>query len=303
MAAFARAKRVTDPLNDKVKARIVGNFRFEPVYVSSGSEHGGENSGYDDSPCLSDLVHGFLEDDAGVADSPEYDSHSERDISMSDPTDVIEDLVNPAVMINIDSFRNALLAHVSNAMAVFSCARSNKPVFRRNVMAFLRNLGYNAAICKTKWESSGGLTSGNYEFIDVVRLESGTSQSHRYFVDLDFAGEFVIARPTRHYELLLQTLPEVFVGRSEDLKQIVKAMSDAAKRSLKSRGLSLPPWRKNRYMQNKWFGSHRRTVNVIPANSQSLPPPTNPSFAVKCRSVGFDAVNGSLFVPATARTR
>ncbi|GFS28286.1 sulfate/thiosulfate import ATP-binding protein, putative [Actinidia rufa] len=226
--------------------------------------------------------------------SAEYDSDSERDPAISDPVDVIDDLVNPAVTINADSFRNVLLGHVNKAMAVFWSVTSNKSVLRRNVMTFLRNFGYNAAICKSKWETSGGLTSGCYEFIDVLR-----SDSARYFIDLDFAGEFAIARPTNHYDRMFQTLPRVFVGRSEELKQIVKVMSDAAKRSLKSRGLSLPPWRKNRYMQNKWFGSYRRTANVFP----SMPPPANRGLAVKCRSVGFDAVDGRLPFPATSRTR
>ncbi|KAF7119760.1 hypothetical protein RHSIM_Rhsim13G0051000 [Rhododendron simsii] len=304
MAGFARAKRVTDPLNDRVKALIVGQAGREPVYASSGSEHGGEEY----SPCLSELIHGFLEDDAGGGgggrggESPDCESDSERDPSMCDQTDVIGDLVNVSITMNADSFRNSLSAHVSNAATAFkfSSVKPSRSVLRRAVMASLRELGYNAAICKTKWERSGGLTAGNYEFIDVVvQPDPATSQSHRYFIDLDFVAEFEIARPTDRYERLLEKLPGVFIGRGEELKEIVKVMSDAAKRSLKSRGLSLPPWRKNRFMQNKWFGPYRRTVNAIPANSPSV----LTGFAVKCRSVGFDAVNGRLFFPATTRTR
>ncbi|KAL8266397.1 hypothetical protein R6Q59_003741 [Mikania micrantha] len=87
-------------------------------------------------------------------------------------------------------------------MEVFQSTRSNKQIFHRNVMLFLQNLGYNAAICKTKWESSGGLTSGNYEFIDVVRSDSGT----RYFIDGNFSGEFDIARETKHFRRIRQHL-------------------------------------------------------------------------------------------------
>ncbi|KAL0390274.1 UNVERIFIED_CONTAM: hypothetical protein Scaly_0384500 [Sesamum calycinum] len=193
-----------------------------------------------------------------------------------------------------------LAAHVWKAVQVFSGLRSNKQMMRRNVMAYLRNCGYNAAICKTKWESSGGLTAGNYEFIDVLRKEYST----RYFVDLDFASEFEIARPTISYERLLQYVPRVFVGTSEDLKQILKLVSDSARRSLKSGGLHLPPWRKHRFMQNKWLGPHRRTVNLFPA-SFSSPSTAKQGYGVKCRAVGFDAsVNGGqLLFPATARTR
>ncbi|KAJ6692977.1 hypothetical protein OIU79_014668 [Salix purpurea] len=143
-------------------------------------------------------------------------------------------------------------------MEAFSCLRNQRPVLRRKVMSFLRDLGHNAAICKTKWESSGGggLTAGGYEFIDVVQSKSSTLQNRR----------------------------------SEDLKTIVRSISDAAKKSLKSRELSLPPWRKNRYMQNKWFGPYRRTVKPSPETTPSVD-------VVKCRCVGFDAaVNGRLFV-------
>ncbi|KAM2843548.1 hypothetical protein COP1_026245 [Malus domestica] len=63
--------------------------------------------------------------------------------------------------------------------------------------------GHNAAICKTKWTSSGNITSGSYEFIDVVPVQSGSSMwQSRYFVDLDFAAQFEIAP-------VLQRLPGI----------------------------------------------------------------------------------------------
>ncbi|XAR58767.1 hypothetical protein NMG60_11014298 [Bertholletia excelsa] len=298
-AGFARAKRVTDPLDDKARARIV-----EPAYVSSGSSHGGENADQgDDSSCLSDLIHGFLEYDAVEGDPPDYDSCSERDSSVVDSDDLLEDFLDLTVANDGDSFRNMLSVDVSKAIAVFLRVKLNKTVFRRRVMGFLRELGYNAAICKTKWPSYGGVTGGNHEFIDVVRSDSARSRYHRYIVDLGFRGEFEIARPTHQYERLLQALPEVFVGTGVELKHMATVMSDAAARSLKSRGLDLPPWRKNRHMQNKWFGPYRRTTNAIPENSPSLLIPTSQSFEVKCRSVGFDTVNARLSLPATTRTR
>ncbi|KAL3517855.1 hypothetical protein ACH5RR_020444 [Cinchona calisaya] len=300
MSAFARIKRVTDPLDDKVKARIV------PEYFSSGSEHSAHADDDDVvSPSLSDLVYGFLIDDS-TSRTQSDDSESERDSSVYDSVDSIEDLIKPIVQNNADAFRNMLFANVTKAIEVFSCVKSNMPVLRRNVMAFLRNLGYNAAVCKTKWETSGGLTAGNYEFIDVLRSDS-LNRITRYFVDLDFAKEFEIARPTSPYERAVRSIPRVFVGRSEELKQILKVMSDAAKRSLKSRDLFLPPWRKHRYVQNKWLGPYKRTINVFPVTSSAFPqaPPLKQNSAVKCRSVGFDvaAVNGRLLFPAITRTR
>ncbi|KAI3450813.1 hypothetical protein Pfo_007478 [Paulownia fortunei] len=300
MYGFTRMKRVTDPLDDKVKARIVGRDRAEPGYVSSGSEHSAQ-ADYDvTSSSLSELFFGFAVDDDGESSPESNDSDSERDPSMYDSSYRNVDLIKPILLDQTDEYKKVLKAHVLKAVQVFSCVKSDKQIMRRNVMAFLRDYGYNAAICKTKWESSGGLTAGNYEFIDVLKKDSST----RYFIDLDFASEFEIARPTNSYERLLQYLPRVFVGKNEDLKQILKAMSDASKRSLKSRGLHLPPWRKHRFMQNKWLGSYRRTANLFPATFSS-PSPVNKSYAVKCRAVGFDAaVNGGrLLFPAPARTR
>ncbi|KAF2284562.1 hypothetical protein GH714_027035 [Hevea brasiliensis] len=257
MSVFVRAKRVTDPLDDKAKARLVG---AQLSYVSSGSEHS-----TDDSPCLSKLVHGFLEDDSDTQ-SLGYESDSDQDDSVADCTDFVEDIVGSATGNSTDS---------------------------RKVMSFLRELGHNAGICKTKWNSSGGLTAGSYEFIDVV--QSSSTWQNRYIIDLDFASQFEIARPTSQYLKPLQSLPRVFVGRNEELKIIIKAMCDAARRSLKSKNLSLPPWRKNRYMQNKWLGPYRRTTNPTPASS--LTSVIHPVNGVTCRLVGFDdGVSGRLFV-------
>lgn len=113
-------------------------------------------------------------------------------------------------------------------------------------------------------------------------------------IDLNFISEFEIARQTSHYEQLLRTLPSVFIGKGDNLKQIVRIMSEGARISLKRQGLHLPPWRKNRFMQCKWFGKYKRTVNLVPASTYS---PVE-ECAVKCRSVGFVP-----FITATTRTR
>lgn len=286
-------KRVTDPLDEKMKARIVG---------SSGSEHSAHADDDDiASPSFSDLVFGDLENTAGD-ETPENDSDSELDVSMCDSIDRIEIMPSPVFRSEFDLFRNVIVSCATKGLEVFSCFKSNKSMLQRNVMAYLRNFGYNAAVCKTKWEKSGGLAAGNYEFIDITKSDSTT----RYFVDLDFKAEFEIARPTIQYERLLQSLPNIFVGKSEELKQILRAMSDAARRSLKSRGLTFPPWRKHRFMQNKWFSSYRRTTNIIPtASSPAWFSPSKETNAAKCRTVGFHttAVNGCLLFPATTRTR
>ncbi|KAH7850203.1 hypothetical protein Vadar_029168 [Vaccinium darrowii] len=84
-----------------------------------------------DSPCLSILIHSFLEDDTAIGgELSDYESDSKRDLSMPDPMDVIEELVNQSVTIKADSIGNSLSTHVSNAMATFkfSFVKPNKSV-------------------------------------------------------------------------------------------------------------------------------------------------------------------------------
>lgn len=287
---------MTDPLDDKVKERIMGSNRlYNPVYISSGSEHSCQHDDVeeDDAPCLSNLLCGFLDELDSVAEENDV-SDLEHDSDCQMYNDDFEILKQAIIDESADQYRNILLGQVLKAIETFWFVKSNGSLLRRNVMAFLRSGGYNAGICKTKWESSGGLTAGNYEFIDVH--QSDDPKSCRYFIDLNFISEFEIARRTSQYQRLVRTLPSVFIGKSHNLKQIVKIMSNGSRRSLKSQGLHLPPWRKNRFMQSKWFGKYRRTVNLVPVNSYSLVKES----VVKCRTVGFDAVKVIL---ATTRTR
>jgi uncharacterized protein (TIGR01615 family) len=131
---------------------------------------------------------------------------------------------------------------------------------RRFVMSSLRFAGYNAAICKSRWDQTIGHLAGDYEFIDVV-IEESKLKNERFFVDIDFKAQFEIARPTDEYSALLQKIPNLFVGRAEKLCGIIKIMCNAARRSLKERGMCIPPWRKYRYMQTKWVSSYKRTTN------------------------------------------
>lgn len=287
---FARKKRVTDPFDEEAKARLVGgNFR-QLSGVSSGSEHSGDGE-FTSSPSLSELVHDFLEEDnENECDSTENDFDSERVDSVSECLDSVEDLLKlRGENADADSYLNMLRVHVSEASVKFAFLKEGSfSVFNRNVMSFLHEKGYNAAICKTRWESSGGLTAGSHEFIDVVRSGSSTLPT-RYFVELDFAGQFEIARPTSRYTEIMSYVPGIFVGTSEELKRTVLSLCGAVKLCLRSRGLSIPPWRKNRYMQNKWFGPYRRTTNPVQGNPA---PGVVSSFSgAKCRLVGFnDAV-------------
>ncbi|PWA47582.1 PDDEXK-like protein [Artemisia annua] len=304
-----RSKRVTDPLTERAKDRIVGRDKMEIVYTSSGSEHSDQiddsSSFSSSSSCqsLSYLIHCFNEfDDQEDLQEDVITNDQDSDSSDSDRIEAkVDEIVTTLCNLDVDRFRNVLYANVAKAMQYFQCVepKLNPQVLNRNVMFYLQKIGYNAAICKTKWPSCGGLAAGNYEFIDVVQSDT------RYFVDLNFSGEFEIARETNEFHRLFTKLPNVFIGKSDELKVIVKLMSDEIRWSLKSRGLVLPPWRKNRFMQNKWFGPYRRTTNYSSSNSASgfSVPVNGMTSNVTCSMIGFSVIDNVPLLHAATRTR
>ncbi|XP_074268794.1 uncharacterized protein LOC141592105 [Silene latifolia] len=309
-------KRLTDPFNEKVRVRIFGLSSGSNSSIS-GSEHEGEyglvSPSPSPSPCLSYLVQNFLEDeepsesnnnhntDTKLTRASSSDSDSDE-ILRSDPTALINEVINPMVYNNADCFRNKLVAQVTKATEIFSFFRkSNKAMFHRNLMAYLREIGYDAGVCKTNWTSSGNLKAGNYEFLDVISPETRI----RYIIDTEFSGEFEIARESPSYEKLRKSLPRVFVAKPDDTKTIVRLMCDEARRSMKISGLSLPPWRKNRYMQMKWFGPYRRSTSHFAAAPMVVSKAAVSGFPVKCRAVGFEIAgdSGLFMFPPVTRTR
>lgn len=260
MRSFTRIKRVTDSFDDEARARLVG------------ADHRQFSSGDGDSLSLSYLVHSFLEQDTnGSEDSAIDDSDWDRVDSVDNsPSD--SPSLGLALSFNADPYRNLLIAHVSEATEKFAFLRErNASLFRRHVAAFLREKRHDAAVCE-----SFSAAAGSHEFIDVVQPESATTW--RYFVDLDFRAQFEIVRPTRRFSTVLDAVPGVFVGGAEELRRTVSTVCDAARRCFRSRGLLIPPWRKNRFMQNKWFGPYRRIANPVQRVTNG----------VSCRLLEFD---------------
>lgn len=123
----------------------------------------------------------------------------------------------------------------------------------------LQSLGYNVAVCKSHWEKSSSYPAGEHEYIDVI------IDGDRILIDVDFRSEFEIARSTKSYRALLQSLPLVFVGTADRVSQIVAVVSEAAKQSLKKKGLHFPPWRKPEYMRAKWLAPYEREMRGTPS--------------------------------------
>lgn len=273
-------KQVTDASTETSRARPYGTATWN--YSSSGSHHDPS------SVCLAAMVHEFLEEEAFVASCGRARCNcvdgvcSDEAFIPSEPEDppvlaeqhfeILEGVASctstPELLLLVDVAK-AIEAEIEELTASGDgdddavSSRMRRPVMKR-----LRQEGYNAAICKSRWNHGDGLPAGDYEFIDVI-VEDKNGKHDRFIVDIDFKAQFEIARASSRYSQLLNVLPRLYVGRAERLKQILMIMSNAAKRSLKDQGLHLPPWRKQRYMHAKWFSSYRRTTNTESQSSKS----------------------------------
>lgn len=184
-----------------------------------------------------------------------------------------------------------LLADTSKIVDKNSKFYKRKDELRKVVTENLSSLGYDSSICKSKWDKTltypagtfcfpisflkcywrffnwkmkiecCDFDSGEYEYIDVV------VEGERFIIDIDFRSEFEIARSTGAFKTILQFLPYIFVGKSDRLCQIVAVVSEAAKQSLKKKGMHVPPWRKAEYMLAKWISTSCTRATPSPTSA------------------------------------
>ncbi|XAR57310.1 hypothetical protein NMG60_11025393 [Bertholletia excelsa] len=173
-------------------------------------------------------------------------------VSSSDSLDMLTSLIPCASVVE----RNLLADTAKIIDKNKSCKRKDDLI--TIVTDGLLLFGYDASICKSRWEKSATYPAGEYEYIDVI------VEGERVLIDIDFRSEFEIARSTGGYKAILQSLPHIFVGRADRLLQIVSIMSEAARQSLKKKGMHIPPWRKAEYMRAKWLSPHIRTTASPP---------------------------------------
>ncbi|KAK4388261.1 hypothetical protein Sango_2432700 [Sesamum angolense] len=188
--------------------------------------------------------------------------------SFSDPSDTLKSLIPCASVAE----RN-LLADSSKIVEKNSKTCKRKDDLRKIVSDGLIALGYNASVCKSKWDKSSSIPAGEYEYIDVIM------EGERVIVDVDFRSEFEIARSTSNYKAILQCLPCIFVGKTDRLLQILSIVSEAARQSLKKKGMHIAPWRKAEYMKSKWLSPHTRTTHpksTSPPENDAVEKPTGP---------------------------
>ncbi|OAY84441.1 hypothetical protein ACMD2_03891 [Ananas comosus] len=291
MAVNNRAKRVTDPLDANVRARLRGEVT---AYASSGSDH-------DSAPCLSGLVHAFLlqnppssEDDGGDLEERERKEEEEEEEEEGEEDGGAADRAAAAAMRELldppaesDPFRIRLAAAAAAEEA------------------WLRRGGRGGGGARLE---GPGVSAGSYEYIDVVvaasAAEKNVKGSSRYIVDAEVAAGLEVARATEGYGRVVGAVPALVVARAEAVGRAVRVAAAAARRSLRRQGLHVPPWRKPRYLLAKWLGPYRRTTNPWPSSSSSSSSSSAAAAEVKCRAVGFfPAGSGGFRLAPVARTR
>ncbi|XP_058197355.1 uncharacterized protein LOC131313198 isoform X1 [Rhododendron vialii] len=268
-----------EPVKPAAKSRLKRLFerqflRFSTVEKIAGVEEIAahckrENSGdfEPSSVCLENMVQNFIEDEdktvkcnrnrcncfnGNCSDS----SEGELD-SFGDACEILkQDLVTSA-----SACERNLLADISKIVEKNKISKRKDDSCRKIVIDDLIGLGYAASICKSRWEKSPSHPAGEYDYVDAM------VEGERLIIDIDFRSEFKIARSTKSYETILQILPCIFVGRAGRLERIIALVSEAAKQSLKKKGMHFPPWRKAEYVKAKWLSPFTRTSPTLDTTS------------------------------------
>ncbi|KAJ8765408.1 hypothetical protein K2173_013166 [Erythroxylum novogranatense] len=279
-----------EPAKQVLKFRLKRLFdRQFPKISSVGEPHYGNGTGGELEPssvCLDKMVENYIEDTSDKLHPQPLRSrnrcncfNANNNHGSDDEFDVFEDgdfVGNGSSGDSFDVLKSLILcASVSERNLLADTALiveknkhyKRKEDLRKIVSDGLCTLGYDSSICKSKWDKTTTHLAGEYEYVDVI------IEGERLLIDIDFRSEFEIARSTGTYKNVLQTLPYIFVGKPDRIGQIVTIVLEAAKQSLKKKGMHFPPWRKAEYMRAKWLSPFTRLNNTNNINDNKLIPP------------------------------
>ncbi|KAF5728683.1 hypothetical protein HS088_TW21G00833 [Tripterygium wilfordii] len=240
---------------------------------------------------FSDMVFGFLDEDderlqESRFDSQESDPFPDEDAENENNSSVEEDKsfwsnqeqLLQATLCRTSSLESKIrnvtkeaLKEIQMSGKICACGRPMvggcRNCLMREVSARLQNSGFNSAICRSKWRSSPDIPSGEHTFIDVMDNSSTNRGEVRVIIELNFRAEFEMARASEDYNRLVRRLPEVFVGKIERLKNVIKILCLGAKKCMKDKKMHMGPWRKHKYMQAKWLKTCERISQSMQQSS------------------------------------
>ncbi|KFK29356.1 hypothetical protein AALP_AA7G123500 [Arabis alpina] len=145
---------------------------------------------------------------------------------------------------------------------------------RVEVSSRLLEAGYDCVISKSKWRSSHEIPAGEHEYLEIVDKSGSKKGEIRVVIELSFRAEFEMSRGSEEYKRLIGILPEIYVGKTERLRSLIKILCTAAKKCMKDKKMHMGPWRKHKYMQAKWLGTCERK-SLTPVSETETEPKAN----------------------------
>ncbi|KAJ4888846.1 hypothetical protein Rs2_28594 [Raphanus sativus] len=147
---------------------------------------------------------------------------------------------------------------------------------RGEISRHLRDVAcYDCVISKSKWRSSQDIPAGEHEYIEIVDRSDPKKGEMRVVIELSFRAEFEIAKGGEEYKRLISRLPEVYVGKTERLRSLIKILCIAGKKCLRDKKMHMGPWRKHKYMQAKWLRTCDRSSSLEAAMVSETTEPEN----------------------------
>ncbi|KAL6911390.1 hypothetical protein ACP4OV_000195 [Aristida adscensionis] len=253
-------KKATAALDEAARARLRGPFVAGDAAPSPAPSWRADADVDDD---LVDLVDEFYN---GDGEQRTGRVAAKDDAAAPRPAEWKETLRAALADAAADAVASRIRAEVERAVRDAGPAAVAGGAARMRLVKHLRTRGFNAGLCRSSWERSGGVPApGTHEYVDVT-AGSPLSPS-RYVVEVNVAAEFEIARPSAAYRGLLLSLPPVLVARPEALGQVAAAMCAAAAESIRGAGMHVPPWRRAPYVQAKWSAQYERVEAVAPVGA------------------------------------
>ena len=88
------------------------------------------------------------------------------------------------------------------------------------------------------------------------------SHTCQCFIDPNFKDQFLIGKPTETYQLLLEILPNVFIGTPLRLQSLIDFVYLEIAQAYCQQQLPVPPWRSHRVLLGRWFSTSPVLVSV-----------------------------------------
>ncbi|GAB4859570.1 hypothetical protein Ancab_011038 [Ancistrocladus abbreviatus] len=274
---------------------------------------------FDDKMSFSAMVFGFLDENFTLSSNFSDESLDARDLGdyFDNSNDSISIEKNKAFWDEQDKLLQAILCRttsvetkVRNAakealkelkVLQSTCVCRSEVVgggcqncIRRDISQHLCNAGFNCFVRKSKWKSSSHIPSGEHTYLEVVEKSSSKNGQVRVIIELNFRADFEMAKASEEYNLLINRLPQVFVGKPETLQKLIKILCGAAKKCMKDKKMHLAPWRKHKYMKAKWLSStYEPSVVATPLSPMVFPnrPPKPRTSMLTC--ILLENISGS----------